>query len=221
MVSTVWYVEDDTSVANCVKALLEANGYAVTVFSSGSAMRAALPASAPDMLLLDWTLPGESGRSICRSIRESGSDLPIIMLTVHDDPVDVVKGIDSGADDYVAKPFDAEVLLARIRALLRRSQPATRLVCGPIVLDSASGIVTVRGETTELTALEHRLLELLMRNSGKIVSRQMISQALWEDNGGYVTDNAITVAVKRLRDKLGGNLPLRTLRSIGYRLENP
>lgn len=220
--TTLWYVEDDFAIARNVREYFEARDCSVRIFEDGYALQKIASDSLPipDLIIMDWNLPGMSGIALCKWIRKRHPELPIIMLTVRDDPNDIVRGLESGADDYVVKPFDIEVLAARAQALLRRTQPISRLECGSVSLDLSSAQVFVSGQLCELGALEYRLLELLLRNKGRILSREIIRETLWEANGQYVADNTLTVTVKRLREKLGKEFNLKTVRSIGYRLED-
>lgn len=221
-VKTIWHVEDDADIARFVAESLTEQGFAVEAFSNQSQARAALLSARPDVLLVDWSLPDGSGTSLCRWVRQRDAQLPIMIVTVKDEPADVVAGLQSGADDYVTKPFDLTVLRARIETLMRRTMPEkATIACGNISLDTDSGIVRRNLEPVELTAIELRLLMLFMKNKGRIVSRETIHYDIWESGGAYVSDNALTVAIKRLRDKLGGDLNLKTVRSFGYRLEEP
>lgn len=219
---TVWYVEDDGDIARFVTEYLEEQGFAVKLLSDGLQVRNALQSARPDILLIDWNLPDDTGVSICRWVRGRDEELPLMIVTVKDDPADIVAGLQSGADDYVTKPFNLEVLRSRIEALLRRATPdKTTITCGNVRLNMDTGIATCSGTPLDLTPLELRLFTLFMKNKGRIVSRAVIHDAIWESSGEYVSDNALTVAIKRLRAKLGSELDLKTVRSFGYRLEDP
>lgn len=218
----VWYIEDDGAIASEVAESLEAVGFQARIFSDGLTVRAALAREAPDVLLLDWNLPDDAGPSLCRWARLHDEHLPIVMVTVRDDPEDIVAGLRNGADDYVTKPFAMEVLISRIEALLRRTDRcATACACGEILLDDGRHAVSLRGEPVELSPLEYELLSLFLRNKGRIVTRDAIRAAIWGAEGGSASDNTITVAIKRLRAKLGDGCCLKTIRSFGYRLEDP
>lgn len=222
MSAIVWYIEDDADVAEQVSEGLRSAGFQVRVFSQGLDARSALATMTPDVLLIDWNLPDDAGPSLCAWQRRRDAQLPIMMLTVRDDPEEVVKGLRSGADDYVTKPFAMNVLVARIETLLRRAPAQTSLfTCGEIALDTGAHMVSVGCESVALTPLEYELLALFMRNKGRIVSRDVMHATIWEARGDYVSDNALTVAIKRLRAKLGTACHLRTVRSFGYRLEEP
>lgn len=221
-VRTVWYVEDDVDIAHFVAEYLSEQGFAVKMFANGLQTRNALQAARPDILLVDWNLPDDTGISICRWVRSRDGELPLMIVTVKDDPADIVDGLKSGADDYVTKPFNLEVLHMRIETLLRRTMPdKTTITCGNLKLNTETSTVTCYSMQLDLTPLELRLFTLLMKNKGRIVSRAVIHDAIWESSGEYVSDNALTVAIKRLRAKLGDELNLKTVRSFGYRLEEP
>lgn len=219
MPRSIWYAEDDPVIAQSVMSVLEDEGYEVTLFATGLSMRNALAKTRPDLAIIDWNLPDDTGIALCTWLRLHDADLPVLMLTVHDDPSDIVLGIERGADDYVTKPFDIKVLVARIHALLRRNAPNHRLTCGNISLDISSGTVMKNSQAIELSALEYRLLVFFLQQKGKLVTRAQLRQELWEHKEDGVSDNAISVAVKRLRAKLGDDLTLTTIRGIGYRLE--
>lgn len=217
----VWYVEDDGDVARQMAALLADAGFGVRVFPDGLSVRNAFPGDAPDVLLVDWNLPDDAGPSICRWVRRHDEALPVMMVTVRDDPADIVEGLRAGADDYVTKPFHPDVLLGRIEALLRRTPTGTTvLACGDVTLDRERHRVAVGGEPVELAPLEYRILALLMERKGRLVSRDALRDQAWED-GRPVSDNALTVTIKRLRAKLAPSDCLKTVRSFGYRMEEP
>ncbi|WP_172136242.1 response regulator transcription factor [Adlercreutzia sp. ZJ473] len=221
MEGTLWYIEDDEDMAVLVSAALEEAGLRVLTLPDGLSARNALAKRLPDALVIDWSLPDDDGASICRWARRRSAQLPIVMLTVRDDPADIVAGLEAGADDYVTKPFDMNVLESRIRALLRRANPAQRLECGPFLLDAASGSAFIGDSPINLTSLEFRLMTLLMRKKGSIVTREHLKCALWGADGAHLSDNALTALVKRLRAKLGDEHGIKTVRSFGYRMEEP
>ena len=216
-------VEDDTAIAGALAAFLTQKGCQVTVCPTLSGARDRLAAALPDVAVLDWNLPDGAGADLCRELRQRWPRLPLLMLTVRDDTRDILAGFACGADDYVTKPFDREVLYARLLALGRRSRPDEEagLCCGGIRLDPARQTVTCQGEPVALAPLEYQLLHLLMQNKGRTVTRQQLLDALWDKNGHFVNDNTLTVTMKRLREKLGRPACLKTVRSFGYRLEEP
>lgn len=218
---TVYYVEDDENIARTVKEYLEEQGYRVLVFSTIDGAQRALKEACPALILIDWNLPDGHGTRLCRWVRSNFKELPIIFLTVRGDSRDIVEGFQNGADDYVVKPFELEVLLSRIRALLRRSGNVSRqyLSCDLIALDRERRQVSYDGEAVILSPSEYELLLCLLQNKGKVVTRQMLLEELWDKNGNFVNDNTLTVTMKRLREKLHQPACLKTVRSIGYRME--
>lgn len=216
-------VEDDTAIAGALTTFLTEKGCRVTVCPTFSGARERLTTALPDVAVLDWNLPDGVGVDFCRELRQRWPRLPLLMLTVRNDTRDILSGFACGADDYVTKPFDREVLYARLLALGRRSRPdeESELACGGIRLDPARQTVTCRGEPVALAPLEYQLLHLLMQNKGRTVTRQQLLDALWDQSGHFVNDNTLTVTIKRLREKLGRPACLKTVRSFGYRLEEP
>ena len=176
----------------------------------------------PALVLLDWNMPDGRGDSLCRWIRSRWKELPVIFLTVRGDCGDVVSGFQNGADDYVVKPFELEVLYSRILALLRRAGNTAEpyLSCGGIVMDQNRRMVSCQGKELALSAAEYQLLLCLMQNKGRTVTREKILEQVWDVNGNYVNDNTLTVTMKRLRDKLCQPECLKTVRSVGYRMED-
>lgn len=218
----VYYVEDDSDIADVVKKYLEEKGCQVTVFHTIALARQALHECMPTIVLIDLNMPDGQGESLCRWIRSKWKSLPVIFLTVRGDSRDIVSGFQNGADDYVVKPFDLEVLYSRIQALLRRTGNAAEkyLSCGGIVMDLDRRTVSDHSKEVDLSAAEYELLHYLMQNKGKTVTRECILEQVWDVNGNYVNDNTLSVTMKRLRDKLGQPACLKTVRSIGYRMED-
>jgi len=218
-------VEDDRRLADLTREYLEANGLRVTLEADGALAAARILGERPDLVVLDLMLPGEDGLSICRKVR-GGYNGPILMLTARSDDMDQVLGLEMGADDYVCKPVRPRVLLARVRALLRRREtleaPAERLQrlgFGPLVIDQAMREAWLRGQGIELTSAEFDLLWLLAANAGRILSREEIFTALRgiEYDG---QDRSIDVRISRIRPKIGDD-PLhprliKTVRGKGY-----
>jgi DNA-binding response OmpR family regulator len=180
-----------------------------------------------EMLLLDVTLPDGTGFDLCKDIRESGNRVPIIFLTASDQELSVIRGLDSGGDDYITKPFKIGELQSRIRALLRRAEQrglvpseAEPIVSGDIHVDLVNHQVLRSGEPLNLTAAEYRLLVLFLRHAGQVLTRQKILEALWDHAGDFVDDNTLSVYVRRLREKveLNPSKPERlvTVRGFGY-----
>ncbi len=222
MMTEIYYAEDDSGIADAVKEYLERKQIKVAVYNTLADLRQALARKLPAMVLLDWNMPDGQGDGLCRWIRGNWKELPIIFLTVRGESPDIVSGFESGADDYVVKPFALEVLHSRVQALLRRSGNVSGqyLSCGEIAMDLNRMIVTCGLEEISVSAVEYQVLLCLMRNKGRIVTREKLLEQVWDINGNYVNDNTLTVTVKRLRDKLGKPLCLKTVRSVGYRMED-
>lgn len=219
---TIYYVEDDLDIAENVKTYLEIRQMEVSVFYSIADAKQALLKKRPALLLVDRNMPDGDGDELCRWIRRLwGNQLPILYLTVRGETADIVQGFQDGADDYVVKPFELEVLYSRILALLRRSGQTkeTRLFCDHLLLDIDKMSVFCEQEEILLSQPEYQLLLLLMQNKGKTVTRKQLLERVWDSNGNYVNDNTLTVTMKRLREKLHNPTCLKTIRSFGYRME--
>ncbi|SFG87900.1 response regulator transcription factor [Enterocloster clostridioformis] len=219
---TIYYVEDDLDIAENVKTHLEIRQMEVSVFYSIADAKQALLKKRPELILVDRNMPDGDGDELCRWIRRLwGNQLPILYLTVRGETADIVQGFQNGADDYVVKPFELEVLYSRILALLRRSGQAkeTRLFCDNLLLDIDKMSVFCEQEEVMLSQPEYQLLLLLMENKGKTVTRKQLLERVWDSNGNYVNDNTLTVTMKRLREKLHNPTCLKTIRSFGYRME--
>lgn len=224
----VYYIEDDENIAQAVKEYLSQRDCRVTVFETAAGAREAFRKRTPTILLLDWNLPDGEGDTLCRWIRERWVNLPIIFLTVRGDSRDMIAGFQNGADDYVVKPFELEVLYSRMLALLRRAAlqskageiKETKLLCGGVMLDKEKMSVWCGQEEVTLSQSEYQLLLVLMENQGRTVTRQQLLEQIWDSNGNYVNDNTLTVTMKRLREKLHNPSCLKTIRSFGYRMED-
>jgi len=177
------------------------------------------------LLILDVTLPDGTGFEICERVRKQGCQIPILFLTASDEEVNVIRGLDSGGDDYVTKPFKLGELCSRIRALLRRAgcsnQSNHRVMdCGDISIDLLGSRVLLRGKTLDLTSAEYRLICLLVRNANKVTTRNSILNELWDSTGDFVDDNTLSVYVRRLREKIETDpshpVHLVTMRGFGY-----
>lgn len=218
----LFYVEDDPQIADTVKGYLEQKGMGVRICSTLEQARKTLETQIPSLVLLDWNMPDGAGDALCRWIRNRWKELPVIFLTVRGDTQDIVDGFQAGADDYVVKPFELEVLYSRIQALLRRSgsKEETYLSCNGIVIDRKRQVVTCHSEEIALSPSEYQLLLYLMQHKGRTVNREQILEQVWDLNGNYVNNNTLTVTVKRLRDKLHHPACLKTVRSVGYRMED-
>lgn len=214
-------VEDDPLIADAVLKFLRQRGHAVDCAAGESSARAFLREANPELLLLDWKLADGSGIELLDWLRRQPAPLqglPVIMLTAMDEVSMRVQGLETGADDYLIKPFDLHELHARIQALGRRrtAQCATQLSCGDLVLEASTRTLQHRGVATELSAKETALLEILMQHCGKTVARERL-HALLYDWDRDVSSNTLEVYVSSLRKKLGAQT-IQTLRGIGYRL---
>jgi two-component system OmpR family response regulator len=214
----VLVVEDEPKLASLLRQGLRRHGMAVDVAITGPDALAQATSTEYDVILLDVMLPGFDGYEVCRRLRAQEVWSPTLMLTARDEIEDRVRGLDSGADDYLVKPFSSDELLARIRALVRRGAPPrpTRISAGDIVLDPATRQVWRGDEELSLTAREFALLETLMRRAGEVLSRYELLEHVWD--GSYENrSNVIEVYIGYLRDKLGRDL-IETVRGAGYRL---
>lgn len=218
----IYYVEDDKNIAQMVREYLEQKHLKVTVFLTVEKARQALKSQMPALVLVDWNMPDGRGDELCRWIRSNWRELPVIFLTVRGDARDIVSGFENGADDYVVKPFELEVLYSRIKALLRRTGDVSGqyLTCDQITVDQNRMLVIYGSEKVNISAAEYELLLYLMKNKGKTVTRERILEQVWDTHGSYVNDNTLTVTMKRLREKLHRPLCLKTVRSVGYRMED-
>ena len=217
-------LEDDAALIDGLQYVLSGQGYELEVARSVGEAKKCLKENF-DLLLLDVSLPDGTGFEVCESVRKSGSTVPVIFLTAADDEMSIVRGLDGGGDDYVTKPFRLGELCSRIRALLRRAGEAREegniLCSGDITIDLQRGRALLGGEALELTGAEYRLLILLLRNAGIVVTRNRILEELWDEGGNFVDDNTVSVYIRRLREKIEKepSRPRRllTARGFGYR----
>ena len=218
----VYYAEDDEAIGSAVKQYLEQQNCKVAVFDRVADIRKALLSHLPTIVLLDWNMPDGQGNALCLWIRERWKALPIVYLTVRGAPHDMVAGFQTGADDYVVKPFDLAVLYSRILALLRRAETATdtKLFCDSLMLDKEKTAVYDGQKEIAVSQPEYRILLILMENKGKTITRTQLLEQVWDRSGNYVNDNTLTVTMKRLREKLNHPACLKTIRSFGYRMED-
>lgn len=215
-------VEDDRKVASFIKHGLEEERYIVETSADGITGLEMAMNNPFDAILLDVMLPGKDGFTLLKELREAGVTTPVIMLTARGATEDKVAGLDLGADDYLPKPFHFEELAARLRSILRRSAPdkSTKLRCGDLLLDTVSHLAYRFGSEIELTTKEYALLEYLMRNKNRILSRSTITQHVWKHNFDPES-NIIDVYVKRLRSKIeneNGKQLIQSIRGVGYRI---
>lgn len=217
-------IEDDRKAAGLLARGLQEEGFTVDVAHSAEAGSRHMESAACDLIVLDWLLPGKEGITFCRELRSRDIHIPILMLTARDSPHDRVAGLNTGADDYLTKPFIFDEFLARIRALLRRSRlprPAV-LTVGDLVLEPYRQRVSRAGMIVELTRTEYAILEILMRHAGQVVSRSGLAEQVWKaDSIGF--DNLIDVHIGNLRRKIdppGERSLIQTVRGRGFMLEN-
>ena len=228
-------IDDDVYIRHNIEKILAGKHYEVyTADSVGAVQRVLSERGRMDLYLIDVILPDGSGFDICRALRRRGDKAPVIFLTSCDDEESITMGLDIGGDDYIVKPFRTAELISRMRANLRRIQMHTtvsekkqnewkRYQYGELEIDAEQCTVLRGGQVLNLTKIELELLEILIRNSGLIVKRSVLLEKVWDSNGNFVEDNTLTVAVSRLKSKLGnveakGGCPyIETIRGIGYR----
>ncbi len=217
----IYIVEDDPEIRELESYALKSSGYETVEFAEGSSFFNALHREKPDLVLLDVMLPGEDGLSILKRLRSQSDTmrLPVILVTARSTELDTVRGLDLGADDYIAKPFGIMELVSRVRARTRNlTRDTDRYANGDIVLDTASRSVTVGGAPCELTYKEYELLSLLIQNAGRVLTREQIMDRIWGyDYGG--SSRTLDMHIKTLRQKLGNSgSRIHTVRNVGYRL---
>jgi two-component system, OmpR family, response regulator len=215
----VLVVEDNVKLSSFLHRALVEEGYDVDVVADGEAALASFPQSTYHLVVLDWMLPGIDGVEVCRTLRQRGTTVPILMLTARAEISERITGLDAGADDYLSKPFDLGELLARARALTRRGSGGdVTLHIGTLTIDRLARRATIEGRTLELTPREFTLLSFLARESGRVVPRTELLRRVWEtsfDPGSNVVD----AHIKNLREKLGSAARMiETVRGIGYRM---
>ena len=219
----VLLIEDDVTIARLLKEGLEDESYAVDVANDGSEGYRTAAADDYDVIILDIMLPEMNGYEVCRALRNDGNKTPILMLTARDAERDIVEGLDTGADDYLAKPFSFDVLLARIRALLRRPNGKLEeiLQVGDLKLDPSSKKVTRASQEISLTAKEYGVLEYLMRNKGKVLSKEQIISHVWDFDADVLPNNVelFIMFLRRKIDKPFKSKLIHTVSGFGYKLE--
>ena len=226
MAQRILLVEDDPYIVEALTELLASAGYAVDAADAQDDAIALVAgpgrAHLYQLVLLDVTLKQGNGFAVCAAIKQAAPELPVIFLTASDDEFNTVTGLTMGADDYIAKPFRPRELLARIATTIRRSQPSRRIVSlDALRIDTERAHVERDGQEIVLSALEYRLLLLFATNPGKLVTRDMIRDALWDDAGTYIEENTLSVYIKRLRDKIERDPSrpeiIQTVRGLGYK----
>lgn len=224
--SKILLLEDDISLVDGLKYSLKKNGFETEIVRTVSeALNSIGNIGKYDLLILDVTLPDGTGFDVCEAVRRQGQQVPIIFLTASDEEVNIIRGLDSGGDDYITKPFRLGELCSRIRALLRRAgvsnaNNTTVIECGDITIDLLGSRALLNGKNLELTSAEYRLLCLLVRNVNRIVTREIILSELWDEAGNFVDNNTLSVYVRRLREKVEADPShprhLITVRGFGY-----
>jgi len=211
-------VEDDIPLATGLKKALQAQGFAVNHLDTGKAALHVIGVEKPDMVILDLGLPDMDGLDVLRAIRRKHVQLPVLLLTARDSVEDTVAGLDCGADDYLAKPFDMVELLARLRVMERRMSriQTTAINLGNVSLDTVEQRVTLDGQEVELPRREYMLLKSLMENAGRVQTRAVLESRLYSW-GEEVSSNALEVHVHHLRKKFGNDF-IRTIRGVGYKV---
>ena len=215
-------VEDDSTLIRILTSFLTGEGFYVTSAPGQAAAAAAMAEDAPDLALVDICLADGNGFAVCTLAKER--DIPVIFLTASGDEHSVVTGLDMGADDYISKPFRPRELVSRIRSVLRRSgKRQSVMALGDLVVDTDKGSVSRSGQELYLSALEYKLLLVFLNNRGQILSRDRLLEEIWDSAGDYVSDNTLTVYIKRLREKIEvepqNPTLIKTVRGLGYRLE--
>jgi DNA-binding response OmpR family regulator len=225
----IFVVEDDPDISRLVRHHLEANGFAVRLFSSGTNVVIEAERTRPTLFLLDIMVPGNDGLDLCRRVREHAAlaMTPIIFLTARSTEADRVLGLELGADDYIPKPFSPRELVARVKAVLRRFErplSPTPIRMGEIEIDPGSMVLTVQGRPVSTTATEFRLLDYFARHVGRVFTRDQLLDSVWRDTA-FVTPRSVDVYVRRIREKIEPDPEnpryLKTVRGAGYRFEGP
>ncbi len=219
-------LEDDVSLIDGLRYSLKKNDFDVEIARTvKEALRLLTEINKYELLILDVTLPDGTGFDVCERVRKQNTKIPIIFLTASDEEVNIIRGLDSGGDDYITKPFKLGELCSRIRALLRRAgvsngEKSVFIECGDLMIDLLGSRVFLKGKALELTSVEYRLLCLLVRNANRIVTRDIILNEIWDDTGNFVDGNTLSVYVRRLREKveMDPSHPqhLITVRGFGY-----
>lgn len=220
--SKILIVEDDITIIRTLDAYLLSEGFETVSVSGQRQAIAALENENVDLLLLDISLAEGNGFAVCEAAK--GHGLPVIFLTASGDENSVVRGLDMGADDYIAKPFRPRELVSRIRSVLRRSGKTKRVVMlGSVSVDAEKGIVSKSGTEINLSALEFRLLMAFVNHRGKLLTRNALLEEIWDAGGDFVNDNTLTVYIKRLREKIEDDPQkpeiIKTVRGLGYRVD--
>ncbi len=230
MTSSILIVDDESSIRDMLRMALESNGFNVDEASNAKLAQEKINQNTPDLLLLDWMMPGTSGVELVRRLRKEDStrQLPIIMLTAKDGDEHSIQALDTGADDFITKPFSPKALIARVKAMLRRLdgssddfQQEQKIVSGDITIDMVSHKATVSDQTLELSPTEFRLLAFFSSHSGRVFSRNQLLNQVWGESV-YVEDRTVDVHIRRLRkilERYGVDQYIQTVRGVGYRFD--
>lgn len=222
----IFLLEDDSAIAMGLSYSLENEGYEITLAQSVKQAFEIIDKEEFSLYILDLTLPDGNGYDVCKKIKSKG-DLPVIFLTAYDDEVNVVMGFELGADDYITKPFRVKELLVRIKSVMRRYSKESvdsNIVIKNLTINTNEAKVYKDGREIVLTAMEYRLLLILLNNRGKVLTRNQLLEGIWDIDGDFVEDNTLTVYIKRLRDKIEEDATkprfIKTVRGLGYVIEN-
>lgn len=222
----IFLLEDDSAIAMGLSYSLENEGYEITHAQSVKQAFEIIDKEEFSLYILDLTLPDGNGYDVCKKIKSKG-DLPVIFLTAYDDEVNVVMGFELGADDYITKPFRVKELLVRIKSVMRRYSKESvdsNIVIKNLTINTNEAKVYKDGREIVLTAMEYRLLLILLNNRGKVLTRNQLLEEIWDIDGDFVEDNTLTVYIKRLRDKIEEDATkprfIKTVRGLGYVIEN-
>ena len=220
MKQRILLVEDDKTIVKALRDFLSEEGFEVDSVSTQIEAENSMEGGFA-LILLDISLAQGSGFGVCAKAKEKG--IPVIFLTASGDEMSVVRGLDMGADDYIAKPFRPKELVSRIKNVLRRYQPASIVTAGNVTIDTDRAIVKKKGAEVSLSALEYRLLTLFVNNRGLLLTRNRLLEDIWDIGGDFVNDNTLTVYIKRLREKIEDDPQdpriIKTVRGLGYRMD--
>lgn len=223
MAHSVLLVEDDAEITQTLRAFLQSEGFLVTAAVGQAEALQAFAKGSFDLVLLDVSLRNGNGYAVCNALKSHRSPPPIIFLTASGDESSIVTGFDLGADDYIPKPFKPRELISRMKNVLRRYGDRSRITVGALTLDAERGTVEKNGVELSLSALEYRLLLLLMSNRGRLMTREKLLEDIWDVAGDFVNDNTLTVYIKRIREKVEDDpaapTVIRTVRGLGYRVD--
>ncbi|MBP5533339.1 MAG: response regulator transcription factor [Lachnospiraceae bacterium] len=219
----IMLVEDDLAIIEALQKFLQSENFKTITANGQLEAEEILEKKTPQLLLVDLSLNDGDGFGVCNAAKKR--NIPVIFLTASGDELSVVRGLDMGADDYIAKPFRPRELLSRIKRVLRQYEGTLKnLALGSgVIVDTDKGVVTKNGEAVELTALEYRLLNVFINNRGILISRNKLLEDIWDIGGDFVNDNTLTVYIKRLREKIEDDpqnpVIIKTMRGLGYRMD--